>query len=421
MFLDQATVELTSGKGGDGAVTFHREKHVPRGGPNGADGGKGGDVWLIADRNKRTLYDFRLHARIKAESGGNAHGNKKGKDAVDIEIHVPVGTMIFDFNLGSELADLSFDGARYRVCKGGRGGHGNMHYVSSVRQAPKIAEKGEPAEERTVRLELKLLADIGLVGLPNAGKSTLISQISAAKPKIADYPFTTLEPNLGVVSLGEETFTVADLPGLIEGAHEGHGLGDRFLKHAERCAALVHVVDILPIDGSDPLNNYELIESELKSYAEELWRKPRIVALNKTDLMLEGAAEDVAKRFESVGHPLFRVSAASGSGIQPLLYAMLETLKSRPASEPVRIAIPTPAAQDDDAWEIVEQDGIKQVLGKKVERWVAMTDMESDDSVRYLHKRLERLGVIERLRELGAEEGETILIGDWVFDFSDEA
>lgn len=421
MFLDEATVELTSGHGGDGAVTFHREKHVPRGGPNGADGGRGGDIWLVADRNKRTLYDFKFQSRVQAQNGSNAQANKKGKDGSDVEIPVPIGTIAYDVDTTEAIVDLNFDGARFRVCRGGRGGHGNAHYVSSVRQVPKIAEMGEPAETRTVRLELKLLADIGLIGLPNAGKSTLISQISAAKPKIADYPFTTLVPNLGVVSVGEESFTVADLPGLIEGAHEGHGLGDRFLKHAERCAALVHVVDCFPIDDSEPWSNYELIERELKLYDAKLWSKPRLIALNKIDLLPEDEINERLKTFEKAGHPVFALSAVTGKGIEPLLYAMAKALRDQAPLEAAVILRPLESADAEEKWEAFEEAEGFAVAGKKVERWVAMTDMENDDAVRYLHHRLERLGVIERLRELGVEEGDTVRIGDWEFAFSDEA
>jgi GTP-binding protein len=292
-FIDEAVVDFQSGTGGSGAVGFHREKHVPRGGPNGSDGGKGGDIILIADSHKRTLYDFSLINHYRADNGVHAIGNKKGKDGRYIELKVPVGTVITDAETGALIADLNIHGMKYVICKGGRGGHGNMHYVSSVRQAPNFAEKGEPGEKKHVRMELKLLADVGLVGLPNAGKSTLLSMISAARPKIADYPFTTIVPNLGVVTVADQTFVVADLPGLIEGAHEGIGLGHQFLKHAERTKVLIHVVDVYPIDESDPYENYLLIENELRQYQAELANRPRVIALNKIDLLPFGGFNEV--------------------------------------------------------------------------------------------------------------------------------
>ncbi len=446
MFLDEAVAEFASGRGGDGAATFHREKHVPRGGPNGADGGRGGDVVLVADRSKRTLYDFQIHPKIAAESGGSAHGNKSGKDGKDVEIRVPVGTLVWESEPSpggspprdrgspfqspepsvaacksrSPIADLSVDGMRFIVCKGGRGGKGNLHYTSSIRQTPGFAEKGEPGECLRARLELKLLADVGLIGLPNAGKSTLIGAISAAKPRIADYPFTTLTPNLGVVLVGDETFTVADMPGLIEGASSGHGLGHRFLRHVERCAALVHLVELCPLDGSEPLDNFRKVERELAAYSEEMAAKPRLAAMTKVD-----AAPDFAVSQEIIerefGCPVFVISAVTGQGLQPLLFAMLGLVRSaaaEPAPEVIRFADRRPP---DASWEIRQVNGEFALVGDRLERMVAMTNLENDEALRHLHKRLERMGVIGRLRELGAEEGDTVRIGDLEFAFSDEA
>jgi len=267
MFLDEAEVLLVSGRGGSGAVSFHREKFVPRGGPDGSDGGRGGDVVLIADRGRRTLYDFKLQNKFEGQPGEHGHSNKRGRDGKGVEIKVPVGTVITDADTGDVLIDLNTNGMKYVICKGGKGGKGNAHYATSVRQAPNFAQKGAPGETIRAKFELKLIADVGLVGLPNAGKSTLISRISAARPKIADYPFTTIVPNLGVVKFHDTTFVVADMPGLIEGASEGVGLGHQFLRHVERNRVLVHVVDCAPIDESDPVANYELIELELKLYS----------------------------------------------------------------------------------------------------------------------------------------------------------
>jgi GTP-binding protein len=419
MFLDEAIVTFTSGSGGSGAVSFHREKHVPRGGPNGADGGKGGDVILVADRNRRTLYDLKLADHIEAESGKHAQGNKRGKNGADVMVKVPVGTVVTDVILDEVLVDLRVDGMKYVICRGGRGGFGNLHYVSSVRQVPNFAQKGAPGETIRAKLELKLLADAGLIGLPNAGKSTLLSRISAARPKIGDYPFTTLEPNLGVVRLGEETFVVADLPGLIEGASEGHGLGHRFLKHTERTKVLVHVVDAFPIDESDPLANYRIVEEELRLYSGELYEKPRLIALNKMDLVPAEEAARVERAFADSGHPVFPISAVSGQGVEALLYRILELVRAAEAAEPTPVVYSPEHREMDSSWDVVRTDDGFEVTGKRMLRMVAMTDLENRDAVRYLHKRLMRLGVIDRLRELGAEEGDTVYIGDAVFSFTD--
>lgn len=420
MFLDEAVVEFCSGSGGSGAVSFHREKHVPRGGPNGADGGRGGDVVLEADRSKRTLYDFKFHPKVEAESGRHALGNKRGKDGKTIVIKLPVGTVVHDTALDEVLVDLRADGMRFVIAKGGRGGHGNMHYVSSVRQAPNFAEKGEPGEFVKARLELKLLADVGLIGLPNAGKSTLLARISAAKPKVADYPFTTITPNLGVVSVDDRTFVVADLPGLIEGASTGHGLGHQFLRHVERTRVLVHLVDGFPIDGSDPVSNFRIVESELEGYSPELAQRPRLLALNKVDIAPLGEFNALRERFEQLGLPLFPISGATGEGVQRLLYALLEEVeRGQPEEEPV--AIVAPRKVEEDAWDVERSDAGFVVTGRRVRRMVAMTDLDNEDALRYLHRRLERLGVIERLREEGAQEGDTVTVGDAEFTFTDEA
>lgn len=420
MFLDEAIVQFNSGTGGSGAVSFHREKYVPRGGPNGADGGRGGDITLIAERGKRTLYDFKLKDVFEAMDGVHAHGNKRGRDGKPIEIKVPVGTVITDVDLGETLCDLNVHGMSYRIAKGGRGGHGNQHYVSSVRQVPNFAEKGEPGERVRAKLELKLLADVGLVGLPNAGKSTLLSRISAARPKIADYPFTTIVPNLGVVSLEGATFVVADMPGLIEGASEGHGLGHQFLKHIERTKVLIHVVDVFPIDESDPLANYELIEKEIQDFSPEIFERPRLIALNKIDMTPLGEYGAIRQKFESLPHPVFSISAVSGEGLPPLLFETLRILESIEAVETVPVLLPGLKIKDDEGWDIVEVDDGYEIRGRRVRRMVAMTDLNNGDAVRYLHRRLERLGVVNKLREMGVEEGSTVFVNDFVFEFTDK-
>lgn len=426
MFLDEAVVEFVSGKGGNGSASFHREKHVPRGGPNGADGGRGGDVILVADRHVRTLYDFKLHSKYKAEDGSDAINNKSGRHGKDTEVRVPVGTLIWELPEESPdepilLADLRADGMRYTICKGGKGGFGNLHYVSSVRQVPTFAQKGAPAECVKAKLELRLLADVGLIGLPNAGKSTLISRISAAKPKIADYPFTTIVPNLGVVSFRDTTFTVADMPGLIEGAHAGHGLGHQFLRHVERTRVLIHVVDVFPLDETNPVDNYRLIENELKLFSTDIWNRPRIIALNKVDILQE---EDILKlqnlfKSEAPGKPVFAISAVTGRGIDDLLAAANAILEQEEEVPHVPVVAPNMRAQQDLNWDVERQGDAFRITGKRIERMVAMTDLTKDEAVRYLHRRLSRLGVMDRLREMGAEEGDTVLVGDVEFEYEE--
>jgi GTP-binding protein len=419
VFLDEAEVEFVAGRGGSGAVSFHTEKYVPRGGPDGADGGKGGSITLIADRNQRTLYDFKLKSKFEAQNGDHGVSNKHGRDGKGIEIKVPVGTVVSDLITREPIVDLNHQGMKFVIAKGGRGGFGNQHYVNSVRQAPNFAEKGEPGEKRKVRLELKLLADVALIGLPNAGKSTLISRISAAKPKIADYPFTTIVPNLGVVHFRDSSFVVADMPGLIEGAHKGVGLGHQFLRHVERSRVLVHIVDCFPIDETEPVANYELIEKELKLYSEEIWARPRIIALNKIDLLPSEPLRDLQARFEEYGKPVFEISAVTGKGLEPLMHAMADALQSVPSGDEITIT-PTLRPADDTHWEVTQTDEGFRVTGKRIETMVAMTDLESRDAIRHLHRRLERMGVIDKLRKMGVEEGDSVEIGEIEFAFSDQ-
>lgn len=420
MFLDEAIVEFSSGKGGSGAVAFHTEKHVPRGGPNGADGGKGGDVILVADRGRRTLYDFKLLDHYEAENGIHGLGNKRGKNGKDIEIRLPVGTIITEASTGKLIVDFTKHGMKFVIAKGGRGGHGNQHYVNSVRQAPNFAEKGGPSEKVRVKLELKLLADVGLIGMPNAGKSTLISRISAAKPKIADYPFTTIVPNLGVVQFRDNSFTVADMPGLIEGASQGIGLGHQFLKHVERTRVLVHVVDVFPVDESDPIENFKTIEREIKLYSEEIASRPRLIALNKIDLVDDVTLNSLRETFEGFGFPVFAISGVTGQGLEPLLDAIANILDAAIPKEEIPIVMPTMQAQGEDFWEVIKEEDGYRVQGKRLERMVAMTDLESRDAVRYLQRRLEKIGVFARLRDAGIEEGDPVMIGELEFEFTDE-
>lgn len=328
-FVDEVRIHVQSGNGGNGCVSFRREKYVPRGGPDGGDGGKGGDVVLEATERKHTLLDFRYKHLFKADSGKHGSGqNRHGRRGEDLVLEVPVGTVVKDVETGEPMADLAAAGQRWTAARGGLGGKGNAHFTSSTRQVPRFAQDGQEGEEREFVLELKLIADVGLVGMPNAGKSTLIMAVSAARPKIADYPFTTLVPNLGVVQYGEAPpFVMADIPGVIEGAHLGVGLGMRFLRHIERTRVLVHLIDVTQVPEEDVLLPYRQIEHELASYSEEIVRKPRIVALNKIDLLEDGErAERVAAAYGETGHPVVLISALRKDGVKGLLGMLLKIL-----------------------------------------------------------------------------------------------
>ena len=321
-FIDEAKIYVKAGNGGKGCVSFRREKYVPKGGPDGGNGGRGADVVFLADNRLASLLDFQYKREYEAEKGQHGMGSMcSGRDGLDLVIKLPVGTLIKDFDTGEVLADLVADGQSFICCKGGRGGKGNAHFATSTHQTPRFAQPGEPGEERNLKMELKLLADVGIIGFPNAGKSTLISHISAAKPKIADYPFTTLAPNLGIVKFGEfGGFVVADIPGLIEGAHEGKGLGVKFLKHVERTSIFVHMIDLSPITGRDPREDFEIVNRELRAFNAELSKRPQVVALNKTDIPeADEKARELLKFFNSLGIKVFIISAATGKGLKELV------------------------------------------------------------------------------------------------------
>ena len=344
MFVDEVDIHVAAGHGGKGCLSFRREKFVPRGGPDGGDGGHGGSVFIVATPTKNTLVDFRYHPEFEAKRGAHGQGaNKTGHGGADLDIPVPVGTLVFEKSADSDelipMADLTEEGQRVLVAKGGRGGRGNARFVSSTNRAPRRTEPGEDGEQRFIRLQLKLIADVGLVGFPNAGKSTLISRISAARPKIADYPFTTLTPNLGVVTLDtDRSFVVADVPGLIEGAHEGHGLGDKFLRHIERTKVLVHLVDVSGASGRDPVTDFDVIVNELRLFDPKVAAKPMIVAATKMDAVTDTTAVDALERHvRDRGLPFFRISAAAGTGLKDLLEAAWRQIAA------VR-AVPVPAA-----------------------------------------------------------------------------
>jgi len=430
MFVDEVVIDVKAGDGGNGSVAFRKEKYVPRGGPNGGDGGKGGDVYLEADSNLSTLLDFRYQRHYEALRG--IHGTSRdmsGKNAGDITLKVPVGTTATDVETERILTDLTKHGQRVVIARGGQGGRGNAHFASSVQQAPKYAENGEPGEERQIKLELKLLADVGLIGYPNVGKSTLIAALSAAKPKIADYPFTTLVPNLGVVRVDEErTFVIADIPGLIEGASEGVGLGHQFLRHVERTRLLCHLIDISGTTGREPLDDYAVINRELAAYDDKLAQLPQVVVLNKSDIADEEEAELLRAEFAEEDKPVFVISAATRTGLEPLVYFLAERLSEMPLPPPfddeiVRITADTmKGRRTDRRWEAAYDAGTQTyvVSGKGIERLVAMTQLQNEDAVHRLQKTLEKTGIINKLRTLGAKQGDTVRIGKAVFDFFDE-
>ena len=415
-FVDRVTVFASAGKGGDGCVSVKREKFKPLGGPDGGNGGRGGDVILVVDSSVTTLLDFHHSPHRKATSGHQGYGDRKdGVSGEDLILAVPNGTVIYDES-GNQIADLVGIGTTFLAARGGQGGLGNLALSSSKRRAPGFALLGEPGEERTLTLELKSVADIALVGFPSAGKSSLIASISAARPKIADYPFTTLVPNLGVVSVGDTRFTVADVPGLIPGASQGKGLGLEFLRHVERCVALVHVLDCGTLETDrNPVDDLEIIESELKQYG-GLDDRPRIVALNKTDLP-DGKvmAEMVTKTLQDKGYEVYPVSAASREGLQELLYAMAKLVQSSRAAavkdERTRIVI-RPTAVDDSGFKVFANgDGTFTVIGKRVERWVRQTNFGNSEAVGYLADRLAQAGVEKALFKAGAVAGSEVRIG----------
>ncbi len=428
MFLDVVEIIVKSGKGGNGCVAFRREAHVPRGGPAGGDGGRGGNVYLKVAPRMRTLSSFAHKRSFTADAGKHGSGtNKTGKSAKNLTIAVPPGTSVYDVESGELLADLVRPGDRLLAARGGTGGRGNAAFKTPSRQTPMFCEMGERNEIRRLRLELKLIADVGIVGFPNVGKSTLISRISAAKPKIAPYHFTTLEPNLGVVQVGDEfSYVVADVPGLIEGAHEGVGLGHQFLRHVERTRMLVHVVDVASTEGRDPVEDYGAINRELSLHDPRLGELPQIVALNKADVcqdedLITAMQEAVARD----GRRGFVISAVSGQGLDELLKAVGDRLREllpqvdefdEEATAPRTFEAPLPAHQALDVRRI--ERGVYVVTGTEVEQAIERTNLDSRDGVEWLHERLEAMGVLDRLDAMGAGPGDTVFVGDYELQYA---
>lgn len=416
-FVDRVVIHAAAGHGGNGCASIHREKFKPLGGPDGGNGGRGGDVILVVDSNTTTLLDYHRSPHRRATNGRQGEGaNRNGADGADLILPVPNGTFISTSD-GEVIADLVGNGTRFVLCRGGRGGLGNAALASARRKAPGFALLGGPGESGDFVLELKSVADVALVGFPSAGKSSLIAAVSAARPKIADYPFTTLVPNLGVVEAGETRFTIADVPGLIPGASEGRGLGLEFLRHVERCSVLVHVLDCATLEpGRDPSSDLDVIEAELAAYGGgDLLDRPRLVVLNKIDVTeARELADFVAPDLAARGLRVFKVSAVSREGLRDLMFAMAELVAHAravaPAAEPARIVL-RPRAVDDSGFTVEPGDGRFVVRGDKPERWVRQTDFSNAEAVGYLADRLARLGVEAKLVELGAEPGAEVVIG----------
>lgn len=424
MFYDQAKIFVKGGDGGAGAVAFRREKYVPEGGPSGGDGGRGGKVIFVADEGLRTLVDFRYKRHYKAERGEHGQGkNMHGKSGEDMTVRIPAGTVIKDADTGEILADLVEHGQKVIVANGGRGGRGNARFMSNTNKAPTIAENGEPGEEHNLLLELKLLADVGLVGFPNVGKSTIISQISAAKPKIADYHFTTLVPNLGVVVLEDgESFVVADIPGLIEGAHTGAGLGHEFLRHTERTRLILHVLDIAGSEERDPLEDFEIIKDELRQYNQELSTRTMLIVANKMDI--PGAEENLQRLEEKLGeeYRIFPVSAATGEGLKELVYAIAQVLPEIPApqifvreEEQHKVT----QAEAPNRFELTREDGYFIITGKEIEKHVKMTLFDNEDGLYRFQNILKAMGIDRALRDEGIKEGDKVQIGGLEFEWEE--
>ena len=417
MFVDTAQITVKAGKGGNGLVSFHREKYVPAGGPDGGDGGKGGNVVFVADNKLTTLMDFRYRKTYSAPNGQDGRAGKcSGKAGEDIIVRVPEGTIIRDAATGKVMADMTGENKTFIAARGGNGGWGNVHFATPVRQAPKIAKPGQLGQEREIILELKLLADVALVGFPNVGKSTLISRVSSARPKIANYHFTTLTPNLGVVSVHDKSFVIADVPGLIEGAHTGAGLGHEFLRHIERTRILIHVVDASGTEGRDPVEDFEAISKELELYNPELLLRPQIVAGNKTDI-----PGDVATEFEQFitesGYPYFPISAATGQGIDALMNRVAEMLDVLPPIPVYEAEEIVEEEIDYNAYEITVEDGNYTVSGPYVDKLLRGINFGEDESVHYFQRAIRARGIIDDLRAKGINEGDTVIFGDMEFDF----
>ncbi|MCR3758222.1 GTPase ObgE [Clostridium felsineum] len=422
MFVDKARIFVKSGDGGDGAISFRREKYTPLGGPDGGDGGEGGDVILVVDANMTTLLDFKYKRKYAAERGQNGQGSKcYGKDGKDLYIRVPMGTVIRDVETNKIMADLAHKDDKFVVVKGGRGGKGNVKFCTPTRQAPNFAQPGMPGEERFVNLELKLLADVGLIGFPNVGKSTLLSVSSKARPKIANYHFTTITPNLGVIDVpGITSFVMADIPGIIEGASEGVGLGFEFLRHIERTRLLVHVVDISGSEGREPIEDFLKINEELKKYNIKLWDRPQIVVANKSDMMYDDEAFNKFRdEVKKLGYDnVFKISAATKMGVEDLLKECARVLSTIPVTD-IEISEEEKFVPEEKhfTYTIRKEDDTYIIEGTFVDRLLASVNVNEPDSFRYFHKVLKNKGVMAKLEEMGIKDGDMVRLNDFEFEF----
>lgn len=423
MIIDYAKIHVKAGDGGNGSMSFRRELYVANGGPDGGDGGRGSDIYLKVDASLNTLLDFRYKKEFVGEDGKKGEGARRsGKSAKDIYIPVPLGTIVKDIDAGKTIADMSEDGQELLLVKGGRGGRGNQHFATSTRQVPKFAESGEKGKEKNIELELKMLADVGLIGFPNVGKSTIISTVSSAKPKIANYHFTTLEPALGVVrTKSNETFVMADIPGIIEGASEGVGLGLKFLKHIERTRLLLHVIDISGSEHRIPLEDYLLINKELVNYSEKLSKKTQIIVANKMDsLSDETYLKDLEKQCKKDKVKLFKVSAVTGEGLEELLDYVATELKKIPREDVVLIDEDYEVDDEpDQTWEIQKTDDGFRVIGAPIERLMTKVNIFDVESRQYMQRILNKLGVMKQLKDMGLKNGDILIIDDYQMEYHD--
>ena len=422
MFTDYTKIVIKSGDGGNGAITFRREKYVAAGGPDGGDGGNGGNVYFQVDKDKNTLIDFRYNKKFKAKNGENGSGsNCNGKYGEDLYIKVPIGTVVKDAETGKVIADLSEPQQKELILKGGRGGRGNSHFATATRQVPRFAEDGEKGEEKELILELKLLADVGLLGFPNVGKSTFLSVVTDARPKIANYHFTTLEPNLGVVKTkGGDGFVIADIPGIIEGASEGVGLGIQFLRHVERTRLLLHFLDVSGQEGRNPVEDFYTINKELVKYSEKLSKRKQIIVANKIDVMQdENILQEVENLAKKENLKMFKISAATKEGVEELIDYVNKELKTIPKEDLIEIEEKVVYTLEDkkDEWEIKIENGIFKVTGKAVERLMGRINIEDNESMYYLQKCLKNMGIEDKLKEMGVCEGDTVILADWELEW----
>ncbi len=424
MFTDYVKIHAEAGKGGNGAIAFRREKYVAAGGPDGGDGGKGGDVYFKVDKDANTLIEFRYKKKFKAENGENGEGGHRfGKSGEDLYIPVPIGTVVKDSETDEVLADLSNPNQVALILKGGRGGKGNSHFATSTRQAPRFAQDGEPGEVKDLTLELKLLADVGLIGFPNVGKSTFLSVVTSATPKIANYHFTTIEPNLGVVkSKYGDSFVIADIPGIIEGASTGIGLGIQFLRHIERTRLLLHFIDVSGMEGRNPVDDYYKVNEELRKYSEKLSKRTQIIVANKIDSMQDSKLyDDLEKVAKEHNQKIFKISGVTGEGVEELMNYVSKTLKTLPKENLIEIKEKEKVytLKDEDAFTITREKGVFVVKGDKVDKIMRSVNIGDYESLFYLHRKLDELGLNQALKKQGIKDGDIVKIGDYEMEWED--